>query len=550
MADTVTALADELVAAIVSEQPLEASMLGVTLDPDRLRDYSVSADAELRGRFAGIGARADAIDDAGLTGRERITRALISYEAAGRIDRLDAREIEYTVSDFFISPAPALLQALPTVAIDTPELADAFLTRLAKVPEFLAHAADRHRLGTESGRPLVRRLAEGAIRQLGDDTADLVRREPADATARFLARQEELISSAVCPAFAAYRAAIADLLPAARADDQVGLCWLPGGEATYASLARLHTTTGRTAQDMHDTGLALIESLAEEYRELGSRVFGTTDLTEIFTRLRDDPALRWESPEQVLDTARAVLARATDAAPRWFGVVARQPCTVRPTPPGAESSAVPMYYLPPALDGSRPGIYFANTANVTDRARTIAEAIAFHEGVPGHHFQHALMEELPELPLLHKLVDANAYVEGWGLYSERLADEMGLYSDDLARLGMLVCDSMRAGRLVVDTGMHALGWSRQRAIDFLRDRTPMTISEIGTEIDRYIGYPGQALSYMVGRLEIQRLRANAENALGDAFDLRAFHDVVLGNGKLPLSILEGVIGDWIAVSGH
>jgi uncharacterized protein (DUF885 family) len=151
---------------------------------------------------------------------------------------------------------------------------------------------------------------------------------------------------------------------------------------------------------------------------------------------------------------------------------------------------------------------------------------------------------------LHKLADANAFVEGWGLYSERLADEMGLYSDDVARLGMLVYDSMRAGRLVVDTGMHALGWSRQRAVDFLRERTPMTISEIGTEIDRYIGYPGQALAYMVGRLEIQRLRAHATDALGAAFDLRGFHDVVLGNGKLPLAVLDAVVGNWISAHGH
>lgn len=550
MADTVTALADELVDAIVSDQPLEASMVGIGIAPDRLRDYSETGEAELRGHFADIGARAAAIAEAGLTGRERITRALISHEAASRVELLDARQIEYTVSDFFISPAPVLLQAMPTVAIGTPELADAYLARLAAVPEHLARVADRHRAGTESGRPLVRRLAEAAIRQLPDEAADLLRRQPADATARFVARQEELISSAVRPAFAAYRAAVADLVPAARSDDRAGLCWLPDGEATYARLARVHTTTDRTAQDMHDTGLAIIESLVDEYRELGARVFGSTDLATIFTRLREDTSLRWESPEQVLETARAVVARASEAAPRWFGVVARQQCAVRPTPPDAESSAVPMYYLPPALDGSRPGTYFANTANVTDRARTIAEAIGFHEGVPGHHFQFALMEDIPGLPMLHKLVTANAYVEGWGLYSERLADEMGLYSGDLARLGMLVCDSMRAGRLVVDTGMHALGWSRQRAVEFLRDRTPMTISEIDTEIDRYIAYPGQALSYMIGRLEIQRLRAEATKRLGSAFDIRAFHDAVLGNGIIPLSILDTVIGEWIAVSGH
>jgi uncharacterized protein (DUF885 family) len=550
MADTVRALADELVAVLLDAFALDAAMLGVSRDPGRLDDLSASAAADQRARYVAIAARADAIPDTEAVGRDRITRALIKHEAATNIDLIDAAQLEFTVSDFFVSPAAGLLLGLPAIRIDTPELADAHLTRLAAVPEYLARAADRHRAGTEAGRPVVRRLAEAAIRQLTDAAADLLRREPADATARFLARQEELISSAVRPAFAGYRAAVADLLPDARSDERPGVCWLPDGEATYARLARVHTTTDRTARDMHATGLTIIEGLAEEYRELGSRVFGSTDLAEIFTHLREDEALRWESPEQVLDTARTALRRAEQAAPNWFGVLARQRCEVLPTPPSASSSAVPMYYLPPALDGSRPGRYYANTANVTQRSRTIAEATAFHEGVPGHHFQHAIAEEQADLPLLHKLTHANAYVEGWGLYTERLADEMGLYSDDVARLGVLVYDSMRAGRLVVDTGMHALGWSRARAVEYLRDNTPMTLSEIDTEIDRYIGYPGQALSYMVGRLAIQRLREQANTALGTRFDLRGFHDVVLGNGKLPLSILGTVVEEWIARSGH
>ncbi|HEY4021142.1 MAG TPA: DUF885 domain-containing protein [Pseudonocardiaceae bacterium] len=550
MADTVIALADELVAVLLAADPLMASMLGLGTEPELLNDLSEAAAADLRARCVDIAARADAIPDTELSDRERITRALITHETGSNIDLVDAAQIEFTVSDSFVSPAAGLLLALPTVPVDAPDLADAYLARLAAIPEYLAVAANRHRAGTEAGRTLVGRLAEAAIRQLADDTADLLRREPTDATAQFLARQEELISSAVRPAFAAYRAAVADLLPNARTDEQPGVCWLPDGEATYARLTRVHTATDRSPQDLHDTGVAIIAGLAEEYRELGSRVFGTTDLAEIFTHLREDMALRWESPQQVLDTARTALARAAEAAPRWFGVVAEEPCLVLPTPPGAASSSIPMYYLPPALDGSRPGTYYANTQNVTERSRVIAEVTAFHEGVPGHHFQFALMDEHGDLPILHKLADANAYVEGWGLYSERLADEMGLYSDDVARLGMLVYDSMRAGRLVVDTGMHALGWSRQRAVDYLRANTPMTISEINTEIDRYIGYPGQALAYMVGRLEIQRLRAHASTVLGDRFDLRGFHDAVLGSGKLPLSVLDTVIDEWITRSGH
>ena len=178
----------------------------------------------------------------------------------------------------------------------------------------------------------------------------------------------------------------------------------------------------------------------------------------------------------------------------------------------------------------------------------MSEVTAFHEAVPGHHFQITIAQELTHLPLFRRVMNPNAYAEGWGLYTERLADEMGLYSGDVYRLGMLAMDSMRAGRLVVDTGMHAKGWSREQAVDYLRENTPMSNLDIGNEIDRYIAYPGQALSYMVGRLEIQRLRAAAEQTLGDRFDIRAFHDVVLGNGSLPLAVLDEVVTSWVAPS--
>lgn len=217
-------------------------------------------------------------------------------------------------------------------------------------------------------------------------------------------------------------------------------------------------------------------------------------------------------------------------------------------PPGEAPDGPTAYYLRPALDGSRPGTYFANTYLVEERERFTAEGIAFHEAVPGHHFQLALAQELTELPMLRRLARVTVYLEGWGLYTERLADEMGLYSDDLARLGMLAADSIRAARLVVDTGLHAMGWSRQQVVEYLRANTVMDEVDIQSETDRYIEWPGQALSYMVGRLEIQRLREHAEQELGAAFDIRAFHDTVLCNGILPLSVLSDVVGDWVAAA--
>jgi uncharacterized protein (DUF885 family) len=552
MAETpspISALADELVDLLIAKEPLQSSVSGVGTAHDRLPDLSLDAEQAYRARFADLVDRAAAVPESALPDEERITRAVLIQQAGMSIDLIDSKSVEFTVSDFFISPAAGLFTNLPAVSVANPELAEAYLNRLAAIPAYLDAAAARHRIGSGAGRTPVRRLVHAAIRQiesyLAEPVGDELRKQ--SGTELFLSRQEELLADVVRPAFAAYQRALADeLLPVARPDEQPGLCWLPEGEPAYALLARAHTSTERTPQDLHDTGLSLIEQLAEEYREIGGRVFGTTDLTEIFHRVRTDPALRWTSSEQVLATARSTLRRATDAAPDWFGFIPPgQPCEVLPTPPSAADSAVPMYYLPAALDGSRPGVYYANTNRVTERARIIAEAVAFHEGLPGHHFQFSVKDARTSLPLLRKLAEVNAYVEGWGLYSERLADEMGLYSDDLARLGMLVCDSWRAGRLVVDTGMHVLGWSRDKAVDYLRRQTPMTTSEIHTEIDRYIGYPGQALAYMVGRLEIQRMRAAATTALGARFDIRAFHDVLLGSGPLPLSVLDEVISEWI-----
>jgi uncharacterized protein (DUF885 family) len=200
--------------------------------------------------------------------------------------------------------------------------------------------------------------------------------------------------------------------------------------------------------------------------------------------------------------------------------------------------------VPGTADGSRPGIYYANTYKAEERDRCIAETNAFHEAVPGHHFQITLAQQLTHLPRLRRAARINAYLEGWALYCERFADEIGLYSDDLARLGMLALESTRTARLVVDTGVHAFGWSRQRVVDYLREFTVMNEVEIQQETDRYIEWPGQALSYMVGRLEIQRMRARAEQTLGPAFDLKAFHDLMLSGGPLPLAVLDEVVTEW------
>ncbi|MFE0024910.1 DUF885 domain-containing protein [Amycolatopsis sp. NPDC059021] len=548
----VAALADEFVEELFTVDPLTPALLGLRSDAAGLGDFTEAAEQAHRAKLAEFVERAQALDATSLDAQDRVTRDVLISSAQGRIDLIDTRSAEFTVSDLFIAPASGLLTALPMVSVTAGPAAEAQLGRLAAVPEYLRQAAQRHRDGIAAGRVPVARLVRSAIahldRYLADPSADPLRRQPAP-DEEFADRREELLRDVVRPAFAEYRDVLAtEIAPHGRPDDKPGVCWLPGGEEIYARFARKHTTTDRGPRELHETGLALIAAQAEEYRTLGERVFGTRELPEIFAKLRTDPSLRWSSAEELLQSARDAITRAEAEAPKWFGTIPEQPWVLEPIPEEVAPGAPPAYYMPPAIDGSRAGTYFANTHKATDRFRQASEATAFHEAIPGHHFQLSIAQNLTDLPLLRRIGDFNAYVEGWGLYTERLAEEMGLYSDDVSLLGLLTVESMRAGRLVVDTGLHALGWSRQQAVDYLVEHTPMAQVEIESEVDRYIAYPGQALSYMVGRLEIQRIRAAAERRLGSRFDIRAFHDVVLSGGALPLSVLDTVVSEWVA--GH
>jgi uncharacterized protein (DUF885 family) len=547
----VTPLADELLELTFAADPVMATLVGA---PGRseayatlLADRSAAGEQTMRARLTDVIARAGAMDSAQLSADDKVTRAVVLDHARSMIDLIDARDVEYVVTDLFIGPASDLLTMLPMIALPDADAGRAYLARLREIPRYLDQVAERLRFGAAAGRVPVARLVDASVAQLGRYLADpandaFARQELAGDLGQ---EREQVLADIVRPAFAKYRSTLVDEIAAhGRGDDKPGVCWLPDGEETYGLLSRVHTTTDRTPDELHQTGLDVVARLADEYRELGSRVFGTSDLAEIFRRMTSDPELRWRDGDELLTSAREAVTRAEDAAPAWFGRLASTQCKVEPVAENDAPSAPAAYYMWPSMDGQRPGIYFANSYKAHERDRFVSEVLAFHEAVPGHHFQLAIAQELTHLPLLRRVVGPNAYVEGWGLYSERLADEMGLYSSDMFRLGMLAMDSLRAGRLVVDTGLHAKGWSREQAVTFLRDNSPMADLEINNEIDRYIGYAGQALSYMVGRLEIQRIRAAAEQALGSRFDISAFHDVVLGSGSLALSVLDGVVTDW------
>jgi uncharacterized protein (DUF885 family) len=553
---TVAELADELLDAQFDAQPLLATLLGFRERDDQLPDYTGAGQEAIGARVAGIAARAEAADVATGDPDDRVTRAVVLQQAGAALDRLAVRALEYTVSDYPSAPVAELLWALSMVGIAERPHADGYLARLDRLPQAVEAIAERHRAGIAAGRLPVRHLVDAAVahldRYLAHPDTDPLRRPrppaggPVDGEA-FQAERDRLLATRVRPAIAGYRQTLAtEVLPHGRPADRPGLCWLPAGEATYARLVRMHTTTDRAPKDLHRTGLEIIAALAREYAEIGSEVFGTRDVGEIFGRLRTDPALRWKDADELLSAARTAISRAEQAAPRWFGTVPAQRCVVEPVPADEAPGAPAAYYLEAAMDGSRPGTYFANTHQVQQLQRQMCEATAFHEAVPGHHFQLAIAQGLTGLPMLRRLAQVTAYEEGWGLYAERLADEMGLYSDPVARLGMLNLDSLRAARLVVDTGLHAEGWSRQQAVDYLGANTPLPAVQIDAEVDRYTADPGQALAYMVGRLEILRIRTQAERELGGRFDVRSFHDTVLGNGSLPLGVLAEVVDAWSA----
>jgi uncharacterized protein (DUF885 family) len=387
-------------------------------------------------------------------------------------------------------------------------------------------------------------LLEQAARRLLDTDRRPLRRHVENGAAyveRFLAssRQEWEGDADLRPAFARYREVLLGL--PGRDDEQAGLCWLPDGEENYRKLVRDYTTASYSPAELHQLGLDLIAGLREEYAEIGSRVWGTGDVREIFRRLRTD--LLWDNEDEMLVSAVDAVARAEAEAPNWFGRLPLARCEIKFVPEVDRHNAAFAYYEDAALDGSRPGTYFVNPLNATARSRTVSEVTAFHEAIPGHHFQLSIAAET-ELSNVRKFAFIDSYLEGWGLYTERLADEMGLYSSDEARLGMLGLDTMRAGRLVVDTGLHALGWPRQQAIDYLSENTAMDDAEITSEVDRYIEAPGQALAYMVGRLEIQRVREEARASMGHRFDIKEFHDLVLQNGIVPLPTLGKLVSDW------
>jgi uncharacterized protein (DUF885 family) len=548
--ETLGELAEDYFTTIMDASPFDATVLGVRGWDAEVPDLSEAADDRTDRRLADLERRLAGVDPAGLGPQDRITRAMLARGLADRRAELAARWPELTVSATGSGIQTAVLGLVPKVTLATPAQAADYLERCAGLAGCLDQAGDRLRAGLANGRTPPALGVRATVRQLDAYLAGPVADDPLLAPpppagtdpSRFRERLAELVAGSVRPAMARYRDLLAgEVMAEARPDDRCGLAHVPGGEAVYRAAVAAHTTTDRDPAELHRLGLELVAELEEEYRALGERVLGTADMTEILARLRDDPALRFSSAEEILRSGRAALARAVAALPEIVGRIPTAPCVVDEMSPYEAKDAVLGYYQPPAADGGRPGVHWLNTSAPGTRTRYEYEALAFHESVPGHHLQFARAQELEELPRFRRFGYVTAFSEGWALYTERLADELGLYSGDLERFGMLSFDSWRACRLVVDTGMHAFGWGRDQAIDYLLANSALTRTNIENEVDRYVADPGQALAYMVGRMELVRLRRRTADRQGGRFDLRAFHDLVLGTGGVPLAVLAEAV---------
>lgn len=526
-------------------EPHLATMIGDERYDDRLPDPGPAGRAARRSLAEETRAAALAIDPAGLDEEERITRDLLALITAQEIaeDEVRADVVAAVDQRGHQVLLPELVQLQRA---DTPERMERLLARIAAYPALTDAVIELLAEGRESGlvaaRVVAERVASQLRRLLDSPAADSpIVTVPKLADEGDRARLLEAVERHVRPADARFLEALEACLPATR--DVPGLCSLSDGEARYAAKIAAHTSLEITPGELHQIGLEELESIEAERRAI-AREAGFGDDTAAYRATRNaDPAEIPPTAEALVARCQEDVERAFAVAPRWFSRIPNSGCEVRRVEPLLEKDLPGAYYYPPTKDGSRPGIYFVNAYDLPSRTYWTAATTTYHEAVPGHHFQIALEMEMKDLPAFRTMgmwPQGEAYVEGWGLYAERVADEAGLFRSRAERFGMLDSQALRAVRLVVDTGLHAFGWSRQKSFETMV-AAGIHPTDAGIETDRYIAWPGQALAYMTGRREIERLRAERRRRDGEAFDVRRFHEDVLGHGKLPLRILAGVV---------
>jgi uncharacterized protein (DUF885 family) len=543
-------LADRVHRRWLEENPFAATMYGIPGYDDLVPDESEEGRRAWRAEVGRFLDEADVIAGGELTAAEAVTIDCTKEAAAQEQEAIDLAAAEYTVTAMqYAGPAAFLAVAARTVLVDS-AAAEAYLSRLRRSGAWLDQIAERLRTGARKGRLPVAPLAEQAVtwaeRVLADPGASpvLSPRPPQgwQATAAWEEQRRAVAEEVVHPALARWVTTVKELLPRARPSERAGLAYLPGGEEDYIRAVRIYTTLPLSAEELHQTGLDHIAALEARAVELGAGL-GLSGLGEVFAALRDSNGQ--VAPDEAIRQATAAVRRAEERAGEFFPEPLPPPCEVTPMPEVVAVSGAAPHYTPPRLDGGRPGTFWFNTKRPTAGTGWDTEVVAFHEAVPGHHLQLSRLQLLTGLPALQRQRSIAVFSEGWGLYAEQLAEETGLYADDRGLLGSISTSLMRAARLVVDTGIHAFGWSRERALGFLAEHVPMPPEFLASEVDRYIVMPGQALAYLTGKLEILRIRDDARKRLGPAFSLPDFHGAVLDHGSLPMPTLARSITGWL-----
>ncbi len=542
-------LADRFWDGVLQRDPLWATVLGDERFNDRWPDLGADGRAAHEAAFRSVLAEATSIPAEGLDPEQVITRDLLILVAENHLEALAQKQYQLAI-DHMTGPQIWPAQVAQYQPADTPERLDLLLTRYAGFPAMIEQYVSTLAEGVADGRTAAAVPVRRAVEQVERLLAMPADAAPAttmvevgdDDRARVITAVEEHVYAGL----RRLRDYLADEYePHAR--QQPGLSATPGGDAAYRLAIRMQTTVDATAEEVHAFGLADLEAIEAEKDEIARRL-GHADRHALRVALADDPANHTDDPDALVRLAQEQTDRAYAAAPRYFGRLPSANCYVKPVEAYREAESPPAFYMPPSVDGSRQGQYYINTYQPMERQLHKIAAITFHEATPGHHFQIAIEMELDGLPAFRTLgarMAGVAYVEGWGLYCERLADEMGLYASDQERLGMLDAQSFRAARLVVDSGLHAMNWTRDQAIEFMHERGSLPPVDAAIEVDRYTIWPGQALSYKIGQREIERARAEVSEAMGERFDLRAFHDEVLAHGSLPLATLRREIPGWV-----
>jgi uncharacterized protein (DUF885 family) len=551
----------------IASSPQTLTSLGIKKDYDKLNDFT-DAQAE----------RQRALAEAQLARM----KAEFDYDRLGPAGQLSYRLFEYNVAqgreqyrwrDYFFpmstngSPAGSLpVFLINQHRVDTVADAEAYVARLRDTERAMGEINARVRAQADKGivppkfnfvpvRADARRAIAGAPFGPGPDSpllADFKKKAdaldaPAEVKARLVADASSALAGPFRRAIEAMLATLDAVEPKAKGND--GAWSLPDGGEYYASRLRAQTTTELGAEEIHRLGLDEVRRIHGEMERIKQRVGFEGTLQQFFAHIKDGQQFKYPNTEagrqQYLADAKAFIAQVMAKAPSWFGRLPKAPLEVRAVEPWRQETASVAFYNQPSPDGSRPGIYYVNLADMNQVLKPQIEGISYHEGAPGHHFQIALQQELDMIPKFRRFGGYGAYVEGWGLYAERLGREMGFYQDPYSEFGHLSLELWRAVRLVTDTGLHAKRWSREQAIDYFRSNSLLSERDIVKEVERYINNPGQATSYKVGQLRIVALRERAKSELGPRFDIREFHAAVLENGSLPLDVLEQQVQAYI-----